>query len=111
MKRSDIWIVDFGPPSGPEQAGIRPAVILQDDTLSQHLPTTIVVPLTTKVKRLAIETTLFLPAGEAGLPQDSVVLCHQVQVRGQARLLSFVGTLSDTRMREIEDRVLASIGL
>lgn len=104
-------MVDFGPPTGPEQAGIRPAVILQDDALSQGLSTTIVVPLTTKTKRLSIETTLLIPAGESGLPQDSVVLCHQVQVRGKARLLSYIGVLGQARLAEVEDGVLKALGL
>jgi mRNA interferase MazF len=111
MKRSEIWMTDFGPPSGPEQAGVRPAVIVQDDAVSQGLATVIVVPLTTKTKRLTIETTLFIPAGEGGLPQDSVVLCHQVQVRGKVRLLSYVGVLSHARMQEVEDGVLKALGL
>lgn len=111
MKRGEIWMTDFGPPSGPEQAGVRPAIILQDDALSQDLPTVIVVPLTTKTKRLAIETTLLIPAGEAGLPQDSVVLCHQVQVRGKSRLLSRLGELGAARLAEVEDGVLRALGL
>lgn len=28
MKRGEVWKVDFGPPSGPEQAGERPAIIM-----------------------------------------------------------------------------------
>jgi len=69
-------MVDFGAPSGPEQAGVRPAIVLQDDELNQDLETSIVIPLTSKTKWLSIPTTVFLPAGEAGLTQDSVALCH-----------------------------------
>ena len=81
-------MVNFGPPTGPEQAGQRPAIIIQQDTLTEDYVTVIVIPLTTNKKRLALPTTLLLEAGEAGLDKDSVVLCNQVQVRGKARLLS-----------------------
>ena len=104
-------MVDFGPPSGPEQAGERPAVVLQDDTLNDALVTTILIPLTTNLKRLALPTTVMLPAGEAGLSKDSVALCHQIQVRGKARLGSRLGELSDERLAEIEARVLDALGL
>ena len=91
-------MVDFGLPSGPEQAGVRPAVILQEDALNQTLVTTIVVPLTTNPRRLSIATTLVLNAGEGGLPKESVALCHQVQVRSKARLLSRLGALAPERL-------------
>ena len=104
-------MVDFGPPSGPEQAGIRPAVLLQDDILTPALTTVIVVPLTTNLRRLTTQPTLLLSAGEGGLPQDSVVLCYQVQVRGKARLLSRLGALAPERLKEIQDGVLNALGL
>ena len=78
MKRGEVWLVDFGTPSGPEQAGIRLAIVLQEDNLNQNLETSLVIPLTSKTKRLSIPTTVFFPAGESGLTQDSVALCHQV---------------------------------
>ena len=71
-------MVDFGIPSGPEQSGERPAIILQDEALISALTTVIVLPLTTNLKRLALPTTRMIPAGEGGLKQDSVALCHQV---------------------------------
>ena len=73
MKQGEIWMVDFGLPSGPEQAGVRPAVILQEDALNQTLVTTVVVPLTTNPRRLSIATTLVLNAGEGGLPKDCLL--------------------------------------
>lgn len=111
MKQGEVWMVDFGPPSGPEQAGVRPAIILQEDAFNRNLVTTIVIPLTTKVGRLSIPTTMLLRAGEAGLPQDSVVLCHQVQVRGKARLLSRLGALSSARLVDVQECLLNALGL
>lgn len=111
MKQGEMWMVDFEAPSGPEQAGVRPAIVLQNDTLNQELVTSIVVPLTTKTKRLSIPTTVFFPAGEAGLTQDSVALCHQVQVRGKARFLSLLGSLAPLRLAEVQTALLDALGL
>ena len=111
MKRGEIWMVDFGPPLGPEQAGIRPAVILQDDSLGQVFATTIVVPLTTNLRRLALPTTFLLNAGEGGLPQDSVVLGYQVQVRGKVRFLSRLGSLTPARVDDVQNALLTALGL
>ena len=111
MKRGEVWMVDFGAPSGPEQAGIRPAIVLQDDDLNQDLETSIVIPLTSKTKRLSIPTTVYFPAGEAGLTQNSVALCHQVQVRGKARFLSLLGSLNPIRLAEVQTALLDAFGL
>ncbi|MDQ2686398.1 MAG: type II toxin-antitoxin system PemK/MazF family toxin, partial [Armatimonadota bacterium] len=91
MKQGEVWMTDFGEPSGPEQAGLRPAIVMQDDLLTPVLTTVIVVPLTTNLKRLTLPPTLLFHAGEGGLPQDSVALYYQIQVRGKVRLLSRLG--------------------
>lgn len=96
MKQGEIWMVDFGSPSGPEQAGVRPAIV---------------VPLTTNLKRLLTQPTRLLYAGEGGFTHDSVVLCCQVQVRGKARLLSRLGVLSTARLIEVQEGVLNALGL
>jgi hypothetical protein len=40
MKRGDIYMVDFNPARGSEQAGYRPALIIQNDVgeISQSSP-------------------------------------------------------------------------
>lgn len=111
MKRGEIWMADFGPPAGPEQAGKRPALIMQDDTLTPLYTTVIVVPLTTNLRRLSYPTTVLIPANEGGLPSDSAALCHQVQVRGKARLLYRMGELAPKWMTEIQNQLLNALGL
>jgi mRNA interferase MazF len=69
VKRGEVWLVDFGTPSGPEQAGQRPAIILQEDALIPALTTLLVVPLTTNLRRLLLPTTILVKAGEGGLPR------------------------------------------
>ena len=111
MKQGDMWLVDFGSPTGPEQAGERPAIILQDNSIISVLSTVVVVPLTTNLKRLTLPATLRLEAGEAGLTQASVVLGYQVQVRGKVRLRQKLGELTPARLSEVQDAVLTALGL
>ncbi len=111
MKQGEIWMADFGTPSGPEQSGVRPAVLMQNDVLTPALTTVIVVPLTTNLKRLAAQPTLLLRAGEGGLARDSVALCFQVQVRGKARLQFRLGALDPARFDEVQEKVLNALGL
>jgi mRNA interferase MazF len=111
VKRGEIWTVDFGPPMGPEQAGVRPAIILQDDAISPALRTVIVLPLTTNLKTAGLPSTVRIASGIGGLPKESVALCHQIQVRGKIRLLSKIGVLPEATFREVVDCLLHTIGL
>ncbi len=111
MRRGEVWMVDFGPPSGPEQAGVRPGVVLQHDALTPAVSTVIVVPMTTNLARLKLPSVVRVPAGEGGLPKESAALCHQVQVRGKARLLSRLGELPAARLVQIEKCLLDAMGI
>jgi mRNA-degrading endonuclease toxin of MazEF toxin-antitoxin module len=46
MKRGEVWRVNFPSVPGHTQAGIRPAVIVQEDRATASLTTVLVVPFT-----------------------------------------------------------------
>ncbi len=77
-ERGEIWIATLNPIQGSEQAGIRPVIIFQENTISQFTTTIITIPLTTNLKRSSLPSCLLIPKNEGGLNQDSVALCHQL---------------------------------
>ena len=52
LERGDIYYVDLEPVVGSEQGGLRPALIIQNDVGNQYSPTTIIAPITTKLKKI-----------------------------------------------------------
>jgi mRNA-degrading endonuclease toxin of MazEF toxin-antitoxin module len=50
VRRGDIWVVDRAPGRGCEQAGMRPAAVVQTDAanLSPRYPSTIVLTVSTR---------------------------------------------------------------
>jgi len=92
--RGDIYLADLNPSRGSEQAGIRPVIIVQRDTLDRFTTTVVVVPVTSNLRRAKIPGTIILPAGEGGLTQDSVVLCYQIVAIDRERLIRKLGSLS-----------------
>ena len=48
VKRGEIYWVEFDPVKGSEQSGLRPALVVQNDTGNRHSPTTVVVAITSK---------------------------------------------------------------
>ena len=84
---------------------------MQDDDLISALTTVLVIPLTTNLKRLSLPTTVLISKGNAGLDHDSVALCHHLQVRGKAGLISRIGALSPDCLAEVQECLLDVLGL
>jgi mRNA interferase MazF len=94
--RGDVVLCDLDPAIGTEQAGVRPAVIVQNDRANAVGPHTIMVPFTTKIRRVLLPSHVFVPAGTGGLTQDSVALCEQIRVIDRRRILKVLGHLDQT---------------
>ena len=47
----DIYLADLNPSKGSEQAGIRPVIIVQRDTLDRFTTTVVVIPVTSNLRR------------------------------------------------------------
>ena len=51
VARGDILLVNFGNPTGSEQGGVRPAIVVQNDKGNKYSPTVQVAPITSKMKK------------------------------------------------------------
>ncbi len=90
----DIYLANLNPSRGSEQAGIRPVIIVQRDTLDRFTTTVIVVPITSNLRRAKVPGTITIPVGEGGLTQNSVALCYQLVAIDRERLIRKLGSLS-----------------
>ena len=52
IKRGDIFYADLSPVVGSEQGGIRPVIVIQNDTGNRYSPTLIVATVTTKIRTI-----------------------------------------------------------
>ncbi|MEZ2232537.1 type II toxin-antitoxin system PemK/MazF family toxin [Microcoleus sp.] len=110
IRRGEIWIANFDPTQGSEQAGVRPTIIFQNDTISRYTTTAISIPLTTNLRRASLPSSVFIPGGEGGLAQDSVALCHQMRVLDKTRLRNKVGEVNPEILVQLENIVLFTLG-
>ena len=71
VKRGDIFYADLSPVVGSEQGGVRPVLIVQNDTGNRHSPTVIAAAITSQTGKRACHP--HLPGRhELRLPKDSV---------------------------------------
>lgn len=58
--RGDIYCANLDPVVGSEQGGIRPVIVIQNDTGNKHAPTLIVATVTTRIHKKANMPTHFV---------------------------------------------------
>nr|WP_330216591.1 type II toxin-antitoxin system PemK/MazF family toxin [Thermacetogenium phaeum] len=110
VKRGDVFLVDFNPARGSEQAGFRPALIIQNDVGNRYSPTTIVAAISAAFER-TYPFLVRLSAGEGGLERDSMVNASQILTVDKSRLIKKLGSLSAERMQQVDRAVRISLGL
>lgn len=111
VKRGDIFYADLSPVVGSEQGGIRPVLIVQNDTGNRHSPTVIAAAITSQTGKAKLPTHINLAAGSAGLPKDSIVLLEQVRTLDKRRLREHMGRADDRVMRQVDSAIAVSFGL
>ena len=96
IKRGDIYYLNKHYNSDNIQLGRRPVIIIQNNVGHNNSPTTIVVPLTSKLKR-PIPTHCFISKRDGGLNLNSTALCEQIFTVNKADLEKYIGTVTNTR--------------
>ena len=56
VKRGDIFYADLSPVVGSEQGGVRPVLIVQNDTGNRHSPTVIAAAITSQTGKARLPT-------------------------------------------------------
>jgi mRNA interferase MazF len=103
-RRGEIWLVDFGPSVGREQAGVRPAVIVSADPLNDGPSgVIIVVPLTSS--RRGLPSHVEVEPGLSGLDEISYAKGEDVKSISDLRLVTRLGQVSADVLFDL-DRVL-----
>ncbi len=110
IKRGEIYRVNWHPGRGSEQSGLRPALVIQNDTGNRYSPTTIVAALTTAMEK-PYPFTVKVTAKESGLPKDSTVNLAVIMTIDKTRLTDKCGELSEARMKEVDGAIKASLGM
>ena len=110
IKRGELYYADLSPVVGSEQGGIRPILVVQNDTGNKYSPTIIAAAVTSKLNKAKLPTHIELSAHEFGLQKDSVILLEQIRTLDKRRLKDRLGELPPTTMKRVNVALLISLG-
>lgn len=110
-RRGDVYLADCGEWHGSIQGGIRPVVVMQNDTGNRHSPTLCVVKLTSKVKKKPNQPTHCMLKNVRGIPYPSQVLAEQPDTINKSDIIRYMAHLSDKHMAEISRCIQVEMAL
>ena len=108
VKRGDMFYADLSPVVGSEQGGIRPVLIIQNDTGNKYSPTVIAAAITSQLNKSKLPTHIELDSEEFGLKSNSVVLTEQIRTIDKSRLKEKIGHIND---EEVINKINSALGV
>ena len=109
IKRGEIYFADLSPVVGSEQTGLRPVLILQNNSGNRHSPTTIVAAITSRKTKPNLPT--HVRDSTDGLPLESTVLLEQIKTIDKSRIDEYIGRLDKDTMGKVDYAVITSLGI
>jgi mRNA interferase MazF len=115
VKRGDVVLAYYPFASGAGSSR-RPVLVVQGDTQNQRLKNTIVVQITSNLRRAKDPTHLLIEAAtpegvQSGLLHDSLVSCINLATIHENRINKVIGSLSLATMVKINDCLRAALDL
>lgn len=102
--RGEVWHVDLNPTRGHEQSGERPCLVVSAELYNEGAAGLVVVlPLTTKFKRIPWQVPVRPPEG--GLKALSYIKCDDIRSVAKERMSRRWGAVSEGTMTQVEDRL------
>lgn len=88
LKQGEIWLANLNPGRGTEPGKMRPVLIIQNQVLlDSHHPSTLIIPLTTKLIDKTEPLRLRIKAQD-NLQKDSDLLIDQIRAIDNRRLIT-----------------------
>ena len=110
-KRGNVHLVNLEGVTGNVQKGMRPCVIVQNDTGNKYSPTVIICTFTTKVGKRGLPTHVKVTK-EQGVAIDSDIQTEQILTVNKSQLSDFIlCELSEEVMKKVDDALMISLGI
>ncbi len=111
VKRGDIYYADLRPVVGSEQGGVRPVLIIQNDTGNKHSPTVICAAITSRMNKAKLPTHVELDSHRCEIVKDSVILLEQLRTIDKKRLKDKVCHIDSDILKRVDRALLVSLEL
>jgi mRNA interferase MazF len=106
----EVWLVNFAPQIGQEISKVRPAVVVNHDSVG-FLKLKVVVPITDAIMSPKSWLVKLSPSNSNGLTKESVADCFQVKSISEDRFVRKIGELSTEEFDSVKLGLIIVLGL
>ena len=107
--QGEIWLADLGEKTGSIEYGIRPVLIIQNDTGNKHSPTVICAAITSQMHKSKLPTHVELDSARYDMVKDSVILLEQLRTIDKRRLKDKVCHLDNDIIGQVNKALSVSL--
>jgi mRNA interferase MazF len=113
IRKWHIYRANLDPVVGSEQGKSRPVLVVSENDINDLLNCVNILPISSKqVNRFIYPNEVLLPVGTSDLPNESVVLCHQIRTIDKRRLSLFYGEIIDPEIHlEVYEALRFQLGM
>jgi len=105
IKKFSIYSADLKPKYGTEPGKVRPVVVAQTNLINDHHPSTIILPITSKINSNINFFRVRLNDKKNNLLKESDILIDQIRAIDNKRLKKEIGTLSKSQRIKVEENL------
>ncbi len=109
--RGELVVANLEPVKGSEQGGVRLVLIIQNDILNKHAPTTIIAPITSKIYTKEYPTNVIIKKEDSKMKLDSTILLNQIKTIDKRRIIKKIGSLDNFTMNKVDRAIKISLGI
>lgn len=107
----EIYIAKFHPSTGKEFKKIRPAIVIQESTISKKSPYVTVMPISSQLHKLGPADILLAKDDLNGLKSDSVIQVRQISSFDKKRFVKKIGRAGSPATRRVRGYLRKHFGL
>ena len=111
LERGDLFLANLEPIKGSEQGGIRPVLIIQNNTSNKYSPVTIIAAITSKKFTKEFPTNVFLSKEDSKLKKDSTILLNQIRTIDKERIIKKICSLDKFIVDKVDMALIKSLDL
>jgi mRNA interferase MazF len=113
IKKWGIYRANLDPVVGSEQGKSRPVMVVSENVINNLLNAINVLPITSlKPNRTIYPNEALLEQEKCGLPNESIVLCHQIRTIDKKRISLQYGSVDDSsKQSEIIEALCFQLGM
>lgn len=107
VKRGEIYMADLTVSGGSEQGGVRPVLVIQNNTGNTYSPTVIIAPISSRMRKSRFPTHVNLHC----LQCPSFVELEQIRTIDKRRLGRHLGRIDTDTQEQVNQAIRVSLAV